>query len=476
MGAQNIRAGEGFGRSAADGEVRPITMFAPLFSTVISGLGWTGSIFDGARYLQALLFGASIFLVGNLIYRHTTSLWASLTGAVIVLVSESVVLFHIWLMPEALYIFLMLFTIYLLTVYIESGKTSLLILMAIFSGMATITRYVGVSLIGLAVISVLLMGENNLKRRLRDIGIVILFGLGPFGLWILRNINISGDAVNRVFRFHPVPTELIRAYRAEISFLFVPEQLGFPHAIRRFLMILLGIAAPVGYYALKLRESLKTGLKRRTFLSLPWLLLIYAFLYLGTFIINLTFLDAFIDFDSIGRYLTPIYVIGVIVFVIVFHGLALRVQKWWIPKVVITAIGISLIVLYAQNTLTIIMNPIPSLGYTGLKMERQETVDRLETINRSAPIISNDPELIFMLSDRTAYMFPIRYDANKGEEREDFDQQIEATRRKLNNGGMLVLFTPINDAVIEVIDLLEVELIDSFYGSSFYAYPQAVGE
>jgi hypothetical protein len=41
---------------------------------------------------------------------------------------------------------------------------------------------------------------------------------------------------------------------------------------------------------------------------------------------------------------------------------------------------------------------------------------------------------------------------------------------------MLVLFSPINDSVIEVINLLEVELIDSFYGSSFYAYAQVIDE
>lgn len=105
-----------------------------------------------------------------------------------------------------------------------------------------------------------------------------------------------------------------------------------------------------------------------------------------------------------------------------------------------------------------------------------ETVERLDSLNQAAPIISNDPEMVFILSDRTAYMLPIRYDAIIGEERDDFDQQIEATRRKLNDGGMLVLFSPINDYLNEVINLLEVELIDSFYGSSFYAYPQVIDE
>ncbi len=168
--------------------------------------------------------------------------------------------------------------------------------------------------------------------------------------------------------------------------------------------------------------------------------------------------------------------ICVVIFVIVFHGLALRAQKWRAPRVVIAAIGISLIVLYAQNTLPILLDPTPSLGYTGIKMERTDIVERLESINRAAPIISNDPELVYILADRAAYMLPIRFDANIGKEREDFNAQIEATRKKLEAGGMLILFSPIHERDMEVIDLLQADLIDTFYGSLFYAYPQVIDE
>jgi len=248
MGAQNILAGEGFGRSAADGTVRPITMFAPLFSTAISALGLIGSILEGARFLQALLFGANIILVGRLIYRHTTSLWASLTGAVIILVSESVLLFHAWLMPEALYIFLILSTIYLLTSYLETHRIYSLILTAIFAGLATLTRYVGISLVALIFISIVLMSSDSWKKRLTNIFIVAVLGLGPVSLWIARNFVVAGDALNRAVRFHPIPAELIRAYRAEISFWFVPEQLGLRHSTRRFLMMLLGYRSSGGLH------------------------------------------------------------------------------------------------------------------------------------------------------------------------------------------------------------------------------------
>ncbi len=100
----------------------------------------------------------------------------------------------------------------------------------------------------------------------------------------------------------------------------------------------------------------------------------------------------------------------------------------------------------------------------------------LKTLDQSAPIISNNPELVYILSDRFAYMRPIHFDVYSLEYREDFEQQIEATRDKLNRGGVLVIFGAPNDMDREVIDLLGVEVIDTFYGSAFYGYPGSVEE
>ena len=106
MGAQNILSGEGFGRTTASGEVRPITMLPPFYSTAMASTGLLGlEIPDGARVLNALLFGANIFLVGLLVYRHTKSVWASLTGAAVILTFRDVIQYHAWQMPEALFIF-----------------------------------------------------------------------------------------------------------------------------------------------------------------------------------------------------------------------------------------------------------------------------------------------------------------------------------------------------------------------------------
>lgn len=474
MGAENILGGEGFGRTNGRDEVLPITMFAPFFSTVMAGFGLSGSLLEGTRLFQAVLFGGNILLVALITHRMTNSSLAALTGAVLLLFAKEVVQFHFWLMPEALYIFLSLLSIFLLGSYLAIGQKRRLILAAVVAGLATITRYVGVALVATCVVSVLILHESPWKRRLTDAFLAGGIGLAPFLIWIGRNVLVSGDAVNRAIGYHPVPAELIRAYRAQISYWFAPEVVNMPHVLRRAIMILIGILAPVTYFGLAFRDRIRRREDpQNPDWAMQWVLILYAAIYVITFVLNLTFLDALRDFNTVPRYLAPLFVIAIPMYVTTFHGLAVR-KDGWPARVASLLVAGFFIVSYALGALPIVRDPIPVLGYTGIKMERPETVERLASINRSAAIISNDPELVYALSSRTAFILPIRYDANTGKERDDFEYQLLATREKLERGGMLVLFPPLRQHEMEVIDLLNVELIDSFYGSSFYAYPQVL--
>jgi hypothetical protein len=476
MGAQNILSGDGFGRTTASGEVRPITMLPPFYSTVMAGAGLLGvEILDGARILNSLLFGATIVLVGLLIFRHTNSIWPSLTGALIILASKDVIRFHAWQMPEALYIFLMLLTLYLLTLYLESEKRFLLYIMSVTAGLAILTRYIGVSLTALGWMSILVLSKSSWRRKVLDCVLFGVISLGPISLWMISNSLVAGSLVNRDIGFHPVPLDLIRAYRAEVSFWFVPSQLGLRHTYRQVIMIILAILTPVAYYLRKLRENfLQKDRERDAFWTLPWILAFYVIAYTGSLFLNLTFLDAVIDFNVIPRYLTPVFMVVVVLFVVVIHGLLGYWKGSWIPRAITLAMAMLMIALYAQNTILMLRDPYLSLGYTGLREERSETVSMLRSLDRTKPIISNDPEMVFVFSNRPAYMLPIIYDFNTEKERDDFDEQIEATRDKLDRGGMIVLFSPMNENDFMVVDILGAELMDTFLGSSFYAYPQAL--
>src|SRR5512142_1191279 len=62
--ARNLAHGNGFTLPYGDGELIPMTKYAPMFSIVLSGIELFGvSAIFGARILNTLLFGVNIVLI-----------------------------------------------------------------------------------------------------------------------------------------------------------------------------------------------------------------------------------------------------------------------------------------------------------------------------------------------------------------------------------------------------------------------------
>lgn len=475
MGAQNLLDGKGYSRTSGGGEIRPLTMAPPFYSIILSGLAIIDpNLCEGVRLFQALLFAVSIFLVGIIIFRFSRSIWLSLFGAVIMLTTSNLIMHHGWVLTEAVYILLFLIVVYCLAVYFDTQRRYLILLSGFLIGLTTLTRYVGASLIAASLSVIFIFGRASWRRRLIDCLTLVIAWVVPVSLWFARNMAIGGSIANREVSFHPMAVELIRAYRAEISFWFVPAQLGFPHWLRKILMTLLAIVGPVTFYFLELRDRILKKIRRDDpFWILPWFLTLHMVYYAAFIFLTLTFTDAVTDFNVVSRYLIPVYVSALIFYPIVFHRLIWQRGNWLIPRLVFVVIGFCLIFFYAQDSIAMLKDPLPFIGYTGFRVREVETTERMNAIDESVIVISNNPEMFYVISDRSAYTLPIQFDFVTGKERDDFEEQMEATITKLNQGALIVVFTPLTEREKEVIHLLEVELIEAFPRSQFYGYPEA---
>jgi hypothetical protein len=183
--------------------------------------------------------------------------------------------------------------------------------------------------------------------------------------------------------------------------------------------------------------------------ALPWVLLIFKLFYGGVLAINSLLLDASTSPSAVPRYLLPLYV-ALLLFVLAEGGRLIRevdARPLTIASVFYVA---AIIALNGMNTLKIIQQPLATLGYTGDRIRSSQLVRALEQLEPDQPILSNNPELVYILASRPAYVRPIRYDHYQERFRQDYEEQLQSAQEKLSAGGVLLIFKPV-EAVDEVV-------------------------
>jgi len=475
MGAQNLLAGNGYARTTGGGEPRPISGFPPFYSTVLAAMGLLGfDIFAGAALLNALLFGANLALTALLIQRYTRSKWAALAGALLVLTHKTQVFLHAWVMTEPLYTFLTLLAITALVEYLDRRRAVLLVASAVLVSLATLTRYAGLALMAAAFLGLWLLSRDSWKRRLLDSALFATFTLAPLYLWFRRNALVAGTLVNRDFIFHPMRADLARAYLREILTWFAPRELGLPRPLRVALMALLAIPAPTLFFYRRARAFLSSRAQQNPYWTLPWILLFYLAAYAGILIMNSLLLDAATTLGAPSRYLAPIYVMAVVLVVLAtqefLQDRRLRKAKQAVALVMVAllaAVGVS-------QWKPWVHFPQGMTGYTGLRSIWTDTVAGLRALDPEAPLISNNPELIYMLAGRPAFMLPTPVDVYSLTQREDYEQWLAAIRSKLEKGAVIILFGDLRESEQQVLDALGAERLVFYYDSVLYGYPDRV--
>jgi len=184
-----IQSGESF--YSGNGYTQFPPDWPPLYPTVIAvfmHLGLTAE--DTARMTPILFFALSmfpIFFLGRLIGGNFTAYIACLIS----LVFTPLLAVTSWAWTEMIYIFLSLMAILALATFINTNKNSMLYACGIFTGLAFLTRYIGITVFVTSLIC-LNLNRDQIKNRLSNILIFSSISLIPISLWIYRNILLTG--------------------------------------------------------------------------------------------------------------------------------------------------------------------------------------------------------------------------------------------------------------------------------------------
>ncbi len=528
-GARNLLNGHGYARSAADGSYKPITGFPPVFSILMSvGMLLTADALQAGRWLNALLFGCNIFLLGFLSYRLTRSWLVGLFASLFALTFRDALLVHSWAMSEAAYITLTLLGFLFFLLYVEGERCSVppptshfplptsswLIAAALASGFSVLARYVGLAQVGALGLGILLLspghwgqqrwGQQRWGQRFKDAFWFGLISILPFFLWLARNALVAGNLTARKTAYHPISRAMFVAFFDEMSSWFVPNALHFswrPRLVVFALFLLVGLAL-FAWRFWRNRAALQVNLVLQSVMA------IFLAAYLAIVFVNMLTLDASTSQEGLRRYLIPVYFVLVLWLLTVFYQggkhptpayptptlpiakgsdgegadptPALPIAKGsdgegrvrW-ARLAGGLVALALWFVYLVGALNFLLWPGYAFGYTDIRNTAPDLIAAFHALDPQRPLISNDYELIYFLAGRPPYGLPQTYDNFTRQQNEDLSgyyQSKEQIEQLLRNGAVLAAYMA--DANPELEALLPALVRWQTFGNIvFYVHP-----
>jgi hypothetical protein len=439
-GAGSLLAGNGFIMPRADAGPAAITHFPPLYPALIAVASAASGVSPAAaaRWLNALLFGANVFLVGLLARRAAaTASWAGglvlgLGGAFLALTSVTLLRIHSMAWSEPAYIFFWLLGVMALVAYRRTSRWPAFVAAAACGAAVGLTRYAGLPVVAASAIVLLFFGRHALRRRLRDTMVYLVIALGPLALWLIRNFAVAGTATNRGVSWQPLDAaHMTEASRVLASWLLLPTAWLAPAVVGAILVgvVVVGVGVVVADARASRAPADAAG---RDAAGVALLLGLFAVIYVAFIAVSIMLFDRHVPVD--GRILSPVFVAGVIV---LLHGAQLvggsrvPLARYALAAVVCVLAARSLL----AGALFVRSSYESGLGFNGAAWRESAVLRAIEQLPPAVAVYSNWPEAVLLRTGRPIARLPWARHLN-----ESYEADLAGLAARMKGGASVVAY------------------------------------
>jgi hypothetical protein len=474
-GARSILAGNGY-REAWLHSNGPVTHFPPMFSSVLAFFGLFGlDPLRGTRFVNALLFGVNAGLLGILAWRMSpSSLTSGLVLALLFISNGEMLPVHAMAMSEPLFIFFSLLSLWMFDLYFERHHHWLwLLLCAVATGMAYLTRYSGLALVATYVVALFIL-HGDWKKRFSSIGI-FLAGFIPWALgWAIRNEIVAENATNRALFWHPIPAEnWTGAFRVFSSFLIPVEswrkaifQAGIiPWVVGLILGAVLVWTLLKGweFFSKPHQPSKEEGSAVESRPVIAFTTALYMFAYTASTLASMTLFDAATRFEV--RIVAPVLVC--LLMLLVYFGVWLKNRNRTVVVVLtIILLGFSF---YKQSNVFAHWSK-SGIGYASFQWYDSEAMAFLRTLPDDVAIYTDEPAAVYLYTGRGAYVLPSRYDGATAQALSGFEEGAKLLQKEVNEGRSVLALFQTGGTSDEDRETLSAGLYAAYVGSGDFIY------
>jgi hypothetical protein len=436
--ARNFALGDGLSRLTGDGSPVPISHFPPLYPGLLGVAKLLGANVEAAaRWLAVLSASVSVAFIVSITRRIFSSEPAAALAGWLMALSPIALEVHTWVMTESLYVALSLSTVFLLIKYLRSWRRGMLIAAGLAAGAALLTRYVGYALI-VACFAALLLSGRAWRKRLADVMIFAAPVVIPLSLWSIRNLRLTGTAANRGLVWHPPAVgKLGTGLRAVAEWVYA----GTPETL---LSSLPAVGLIVGVWVFYLlwscpKRRSPSGAEDRTLAGVSTLAS-YPLLYAAFLLVSISLFDRSTPLDR--RLLFPAYPWLVMIGAIAFVQLWRWQQSRPLHALMLLVLSLGILRYSAEVAQTVVLLRKDARGFAASGWQTGAGIDYLRQLSEGELIYTNEPEPIYYLLDRGAYIVPIRHDGVTGEDRSDYPKQLERYQDRVLSGQAVLALYP----------------------------------
>jgi hypothetical protein len=410
--ARNLLTGKGLVIFDPAVGFKPLPYSAPLFPILLAGTGlFRVGLAQAARWLNALLFGGTIFLVGAFVLRYTRSAAVAFLSALLVLLSPVAVRTYAWAMAEPIFLFAGFLGLFLAIAYTERPRAGLLVGALIAAGLSACARYIGVGFVGAAALIILLMDRRGWLQRVKA---VLVFGIGsaiPVGIWVVWDYLQTQTVASRSVLAGPgLGARILAAlpsFKEAFLFWIIPDSWvdtpPYPHALNTLALVgagaaLVALAAAVVWRARVRKASSAMDGSVRLALGLAILVAVYLAVTLAVYVS--TYPPITLD----NRMIVPVH-LAVLVLVAVLAGMLMRLEsarRWLQVGLWVVLLGFA--ATYVYRTPRIVLETHRTgLGYLAEAPQYAETIAAVKALTPETPIITNEVTRVMYYTGRPAY-------------------------------------------------------------------------
>jgi hypothetical protein len=396
--ARGLLDGEGF--RTPDGG--PYVAFPPLFPTLIAAASL--GVFDlvnTATVLVAASFGITVLATGWTTGRITGSSIAAVLAALAVLISTPVLdaALHIWSeLPFMAFSMLCLSSLALPNARSPRQTTATA---TIAAALATLTRYVGVTLTLTQLLTILARRGVTTTARVREAAVALL-GLIPLLLWLFRNQLVSGTPAGVRYPAAASFDENARAAIESLLSWLVPIDASMRF---RALLVLLFAAVLLAPLLPAIREQSRS--RRLLWTCVPFAGFCSLYLLYLTLVASITALD---PIDS--RLIAPLLPPATVLMMALGYAAAASSGRWRKGGRIVALVLLCLwLAASARDAIQLIRRATSDGigGYAAQTWQRSETLAALRAQPLPGDVYSNDPFAIAYHTERQAQLSPRRH-------------------------------------------------------------------